>query len=156
MKILIVEDEPKTAAFLKELIAAYPNYTVVSTSDSLEAAQNLNLLGVPTKERIYQSSFLIRLRERIYPVVVSDIAFVYLENGVVYLYDFNGEKHPVLKTLDEFENVVSPQQFYRINRQMIINRQAIKDIETYHNQRASRQCLFHSTPDAQSDAERSG
>ena len=67
--------------------------------------------------------------------IFLDIAFVYLEKGVVYLYDFNGEKHAVLKTLDEIENALSPQQFYRINRQMIINRQAIKDIETYHNQR---------------------
>ena len=67
-------------------------------------------------------------------LIFLDIVFVYLENGVVYLYDFNGEKHAILKTLDEIENAISPQQFYRINRQMIINRQA-KDIETYHNQR---------------------
>jgi two-component system, LytTR family, response regulator LytT len=83
----------------------------------------------------YQTSFLIRFREKIYPVLVTDIAFVYLENETAYLYNFKGEKHPIFKTLDEIENTVSPDQFYRINRQMLINRQAIKEIEPYFNQR---------------------
>jgi two-component system response regulator LytT len=223
MKILIVEDEHKTAELLKELIELHPNYTVVGTCDSVEATvqylqihqhsldvmfmdiqlsdgqsfevfdkisvtipaifctsyddymlrafknngigyilkpfnekdihqailkvdelrhsfvkhsfENLNLKELVAKEKTYQTSFLIRFREKIYPVLVSDIAFVYLENETAYLYNFKGEKHPILKTLDDIENAVSPEQFYRINRQMIINRKAIKDIETYFNQK---------------------
>ncbi len=223
MRILIVEDEHKTAVLLKEMIELYPNYTVIGICDSIEATvsylkiqqhyidiifmdiqlsdgqcfeifdkitvnlpvifctaynhlalkafknqgieyllkpfdekdihkailkvetlkdsfvshtfKNLNLKEVITKEKAFKTSFLIRLREKIYPVLVADIAFVYLENEVVYLYNFKGEKYPVLKTLDDIENAVSPQQFYRINRQVIINRQAIKEIEAYYNQR---------------------
>jgi two-component system, LytTR family, response regulator LytT len=100
-----------------------------------QAFQNLHLNEAMIKVKTYQTSFLIRLREKIYPVFVADIAFVYLENEVVYLHSFKGEKYPVAKTLDEIENVISPQQFYRINRQMIINRMSIKEIETYYNQR---------------------
>ena len=33
------------------------------------------------------------------------------------------------------ENAVPSQQFYRINRQMIVNRHAIKDVKAYPNQR---------------------
>ncbi len=223
MKILIVEDEQKTALLLKELIEFYPTYQVVNICDSIEGAvaylrahqpdldlifmdiqlsdghsfeifdkiainlpvvfctsydeytlkafknhgidyilkpfnkkdieqaiakveelkgsftthaiQTINLKNEVAKEKSYQTSFLIRFREKIYPVLVSDIAFVYLENEVVYLYNFKGEKHPVFKTLDEIETAVSQQQFFRINRQMIVNRKAIKDIENYLNQR---------------------
>jgi two-component system, LytTR family, response regulator LytT len=223
MKILIVEDEHKTAELLKELVEVYPNYTVVDICDSIDATvsylrthqQNLDIVfmdiqlsdgqcfeifdkitvNIPVvfctayndfalkafkhkgidyilkpfnekdvhnailkiqafkdsfsrhtfqdvqlneatnKEKAYQASFLIRLREKIYPVLVADIAYVYLENEVVFLYTFKGEKHIITKTLDDIENAVSPQQFYRINRQMIINRQAIKEVETYFNQR---------------------
>ncbi len=223
MKVLIVEDERKTAELLKELVEVYPNYTVVGICDSIEATinylglhqQNLDILfmdiqlsdgqcfeifdkimvNLPVifctayndyalkafknrgieyllkpfnekdvnnailkiealkdsfikqafknltlkqdinKGKTYQTSFLIRLREKIYPVLVADIAFVCLENEVIYLYTFKGEKHPITKTLDEIENAVPPQHFYRINRQMIINRLAIKEIETYFNQR---------------------
>jgi two-component system, LytTR family, response regulator LytT len=88
-----------------------------------------------SKDQAYQTSFLVRFRDKMYPFLVSDIAFVYLDNGVVYLFNFKGEKHIILKTLDEIENVVSPQQFFRINRQMIINRDAIKEIESYFNRK---------------------
>lgn len=223
MKILIVEDEHKTAKLLKELIELHPNYSVVATCDSVEATvqylqihqhnldvmfmdiqlsdgqsfeifdkinvkipvifctsydefmlkafqnngigyvlkpfnetdihqailkvnelknsfvknsfENLNLKELVVKEKTYQTSFLIRFREKIYPVLVSDIAFIYLENETTYLYSFKGDKHAIFKTLDEIENVVSPNQFYRINRQMIVNRQAIKEVESYFNQR---------------------
>jgi two-component system, LytTR family, response regulator LytT len=99
------------------------------------STQDFNFKTILEKEKVYQTSFLIRFREKIYPVLVSDIAFVCLENETVYLYNFKGEKHPVFKSLDEIENAVSPDQFYRINRQMLINRKAIREIEPYFNQR---------------------
>jgi two-component system, LytTR family, response regulator LytT len=223
MKILIVEDEQKTASLLKELIELHSNYTVAGMCDSIETTvnylqihqhnldvvfmdiqlsdgqsfeifdkiavnlpvvfcttydeytlkafnnngigyilkpfnekdihqailkveglkgsfvrhsfENLNLKELVAKEKTYQTSFLIRFREKIYPVSVSDIAFVYLENETAYLYNFKGEKHPIFKTLDDIENAISPDLFYRISRQMIINRNAITEIETYFNQR---------------------
>ena len=88
-----------------------------------------------SKDHTYQTSFLVRFRDKMYPVLVSDIAFAYLDNEVVYLFNFKGEKHIVSKTLDEIENALSPQQFFRINRQMLINREAIKEIETYFNRK---------------------
>ncbi len=88
-----------------------------------------------SKHQTYQTSFLVRFRDKMYPVLVSDIAFAYVENEVVYLFNFRGEKHIVSKTLNEIENVISPQQFFRINRQMIINREAVREIETYFNRK---------------------
>jgi DNA-binding LytR/AlgR family response regulator len=87
------------------------------------------------QEKKTQISFSIRAEGRIYFVLVENIAFFYLENETVYLVDFNGEKHIISKTLESLEQAVSAQQFYRINRQMLINRRAIKEIEPYVNQR---------------------
>lgn len=223
MKILIVEDEYKTAQLLKELIELRANYTVETICDSVEAAvhylqlhqhnldivfmdiqlsdgqsfeifdqvtvklpvifctsyddfmlkafnnngigyilkpfnkndiyqaiskveelknsfvkqsfENLNFKELLTPQKTYQTSFLVRFRDKIHPILVSDIAFVHLENETVYLYNFKGEKYSISKSLDDIEALISPNQFYRINRQMIINRKIIKDIETYFNQR---------------------
>jgi two-component system, LytTR family, response regulator LytT len=93
------------------------------------------LKGLLSQSQPYQTSFLVRFRDKMYPVLVSDIAFAYLNNEVVSLFNFKGEKHIVSKTLDEIENVLSPQQFFRINRQMIINRKSVKEIETYFNRK---------------------
>jgi two-component system, LytTR family, response regulator LytT len=86
-------------------------------------------------EKKVQISFSIRQEGRMYFVLVDNIAFIYVEGNMVYLLDFKGEKHVISKTLDCIENAIPAQQFYRINRQMIVNRHAIKDVETYANQR---------------------
>jgi DNA-binding LytR/AlgR family response regulator len=82
-----------------------------------------------------QSSFLVQFREKMYPVQVKDIALVALENEVLYLYTFNNEKHPVFKPIEEVESVLEPGKFYRINRQMLINREAIVAIEPIFNRK---------------------
>lgn len=119
------DDIRQAIAKLEELKGRFSQQTVANT--------NFKAMLAPPPS--YQTSFLIRFREKIYPVFVADIAFVYIENETPYLYNFKGEKHPIFKTLDEIENAVSPDQFYRINRQMLLNRKAIKEIEPYFNQR---------------------
>ena len=54
---------------------------------------------------------------------------------MVYLVDFNDNKHLISKTLEFLENVLPSQQFYRINRQMMVSRKAIKNVATHTNQR---------------------
>ncbi len=82
-----------------------------------------------------QISFSIRQADKIYFVLVENIAFACSKGKTVYLVDFNGNKHIIAKTLETLEGLLSEQQFYRINRQMLVNRKAIKDVETYTNQR---------------------
>ena len=101
---------------------------------SLNTNFNTNIKNLFVKEP-FQTSFLVRYKEKMYPIEVADIAMAYLENEVVYLVNFKGEKHVIFKTLEQFESAVSPQQFYRINRQMLVNRAAIKEIESYFNRK---------------------
>jgi two-component system, LytTR family, response regulator LytT len=82
-----------------------------------------------------QSSFLVKFREKMYPVAVRDIAAVALENEVVYLYTFNKDKHAVFRPIDDIEAALDPQTFFRINRQMILNRDAILEMEPFFNRR---------------------
>ncbi|HUB60168.1 MAG TPA: LytTR family DNA-binding domain-containing protein [Puia sp.] len=82
-----------------------------------------------------QSSFLVKFREKMYPVAVRDIAAVALEKEIVYLYTFNKEKHAVFRPIDEIEAALEPQTFFRINRQMILNRDAILEMEPFFNRR---------------------
>jgi two-component system response regulator LytT len=82
-----------------------------------------------------QTSFLVKFREKMYPVAVRDVAAVALENEVVYLYTFNKDKHAVFRPIDEVEAALDPQVFFRINRQMILNRNAIHEMEPFFNRR---------------------
>ena len=91
-----------------------------------------NSVSVPDR---LQSSFLVKFREKMYPVAIKDVAVVALESEVVYLYTFNKEKHALFKTIDEVEATLDPQSFFRINRQMILHRDAIYEMEPFFNRR---------------------
>ena len=82
-----------------------------------------------------QASFLVRFREKMYPVAIQNIAIIALENEIVYLYTFNGEKHPLFKPIDDVEKAVEARKFFRINRQMLVNRDAVLAMEPYFNRR---------------------
>jgi two-component system response regulator LytT len=82
-----------------------------------------------------QSSFLVRFREKMYPVAVRDIAAVALEKEVVYIYTYTKEKYALFRPIDDIEAALDPQNFFRINRQMILNRDAILEMEPFFNRR---------------------
>ena len=87
------------------------------------------------KQQALQTSFLTQFRDKIYPVQAREVALVALENEVVYLYTFDNGKHPIFKTIEEVEGVLEAGKFFRINRQMLINREAVVTIEPYFNRK---------------------
>lgn len=82
-----------------------------------------------------QINFVIRLDSKTYFIAIESIVYIYLKAETVYLVDSAGNKHPIAKTISNLENLLPAQQFYRINRQIIVNRTAIKEIAPYRNQR---------------------
>lgn len=122
-----VKEEDIRAAFAKveKLKQAFSQDTVIL--DSIKNAF--------TGKRNYKSSILIRYRESYIPVAVDSIALFLLENEVVYAYRFDHQKHAVFKTLEEIESNINPELFYRINRQALLNRHAIQEIQPYFNRK---------------------
>jgi two-component system response regulator LytT len=82
-------------------------------------------------------SFLVHHKNRLIPVASSEIAFFHTDNGVVYCNSYTGHSYPIESTLDELEQSLNKRQFFRANRQFLISRKAIKDLELYFNGRLS-------------------
>lgn len=85
----------------------------------------------------FQRSFLVQQREKMIPLPVEDIALAFLQNESVHILKFNGEQAAIFKTLDEIERALDPAQFFRINRQMLVSRRAVRSIEPYFNRKLS-------------------
>lgn len=62
----------------------------------------------------------------------SKICFVEIKNGVAIL-DVEGEKHLLSGTLSSLESMLSDRQFYKANRQFLINRDFIKSLKPVRN-----------------------
>lgn len=119
----------------EDIEQAFAKVKLLQSTFSSSSTNSINFNNLLVKEPALQTSFLVHYREKMIPIQVSDIAFVWFEDEIVSIYNFQGEKYTIAKTMEQFESVVSPRQFYRINRQMIVNRQAIKDIEQYFNRK---------------------
>jgi two-component system, LytTR family, response regulator LytT len=83
----------------------------------------------------YKTSLLVHHRERIIPLKTEHIDFINSENGIVTLYIKGGMRYHVNYTLDELEAMLNPEMFFKINRQFIINRNAIEAAEHYFSRR---------------------
>ncbi|MGD9639556.1 MAG: LytR/AlgR family response regulator transcription factor [Alphaproteobacteria bacterium] len=85
----------------------------------------------------YQESFLTQQKEKSVVIYTKDIALFAIEYKTVYLYTFDKKKYPVFKNIEYVESVCDPKQFFRINRQMLINRNNIISIEPYFNRKVT-------------------
>ena len=72
-------------------------------------------------------SVLVYHKEKIVPVNVSDIAFFYLKDDGLTLVTFAKQHYTIQKTLEEIEKIAGV-GFYRVNRQCLVNREAIRDV----------------------------
>lgn len=91
---------------------------------------------IPEMRGDYQESFLTQEKEKSVVIYTKDIALFVIETETVYLLLFNGKKSAVFKNLEYIESVCDPQQFFRINRQMLVNRANILSIEPFFNRKA--------------------
>jgi two-component system LytT family response regulator len=88
-----------------------------------------------TKTTSYKRHFLIPHKDRLIPVQADEFAFFEIKGGVVRGITFD-KKHWLLEeSLDELTDELHPDVFYRANRQFLVSRKAIKEIEHYFNGR---------------------
>ena len=127
LKPFKVEDIELAFTKLEQLKVKFEN--IIITPESITNNSSVN-------ELLVQTSFLVHYREKILALLVSDIAFLVVEDEVISVFNLKGEKYKFSKTLEQFENAVSSKDFFRINRKMIVNRKVIKEIEPYFNRKA--------------------
>lgn len=83
----------------------------------------------------YKKRFVIRFGEHIKTLMVEDIAYCYSENKATFARTFEGRTYPMDHNLDALEDMLSPTEFFRINRQYIICLKAIEEMKTYSKAR---------------------
>lgn len=98
-----------------------------------EVQENLEaLLSTFKKEQsTYKKRLLIPLGEKLKAVPTADIAYAYAQQKAVWLRLFNGTEYPINESLKELADQLDPQQFFRINRQFMLNFDAITEMHQY-------------------------
>ena len=98
----------------------------------------LQLIHSLKKQENYKTHFLIPLKgDKLLPVSVDMIQLFYIKDCQVKAVLTDGTEHYFPQTLDELAECLNPALFFRANRQYLISREAIKDIDLWFNSRLS-------------------
>ena len=80
-------------------------------------------------------NFLIPVRDKILPLSLNEIAFCYTADEKVSVYTFDNRRYPLDKSLDVLSGMLPEENFFRINRQYIISREAVTDMTIWYGSR---------------------
>ena len=101
------------------------------SKNEINKEQILKLIETMRQEEpTYRRCLLVPKQEKLVLVECSQIAFIYIDTQVIKMITINGEIYFMNDTLDDIYRQLDPRQFYRANRQQIVNRDVIKDIST--------------------------
>lgn len=91
----------------------------------------LELLNSNSKS--YKSTYLVHHRDKLLPIKTNNICYFFIENGIVKAVTSENKSFVIDKKLEDIQSELNPQMFHRVNRQFIINKNAIANIKFYFN-----------------------
>jgi DNA-binding LytR/AlgR family response regulator len=86
-------------------------------------------------ESTYKKRFSVKVGQHLKLINIDDIECFYSENKGTYAYTSDGRHYLLDNTLEQLENALEPQLFFRISRKFFVNINAIKDMIHYTNSR---------------------
>ncbi len=112
----------------------------IDRSRSLGSVRDLSSLaqGQPASEKVHTAPikrFLIRFGDRFRVVEPKDIAYVHSLEKNTFLRTREGRDLPLDESLDRLEPQLDPEKFFRLNRQVIVHFQSIKELLAYSKSR---------------------
>jgi two-component system, LytTR family, response regulator len=121
-------DEKELRYAIEQFQAANnPRPTILSDP---KIARALKML---TKE--YKSRFVVKVGEHLRVIPVDEIALFYSMEKAIYIKTTDERNYPIDFSLDELEELLNPENYFRISRKHLVSLAAITDIVAYTGSR---------------------
>ncbi|WP_320052472.1 LytTR family DNA-binding domain-containing protein [uncultured Acetobacteroides sp.] len=126
-----------------DLVHALNKLATLTNHELIRQLQQITNTATPVDST---KLFLIPFKSKLIPLSIDDICYFYTSNEHVHVTTLNGQTYPMDKSLDTIMGTLSSSDFYRANRQFIVVRKAIKDIDVWFGNRLSVN-LVQKTPE---------
>lgn len=117
----------------EELENAIQKFKNESSKDKSNTQIDGLLELLQNKSKSYKKTYLVHHRDELLPIKTDDIAYFYIENSIVKGVTNTNKSYVIDKKLEDIENELNPNHFHRVNRQFIINKEAIANVKFYFN-----------------------
>ena len=118
----------------EELAAALEKYQKLNPVQGEEwLMKNLEAMGLINQQHEvrYKERFLLKSGMQMVPVKATDIAWFYRKDELVYARTFDGGNYLADQALNQLQKLVDPNLFFRLNRQVLTNLDAIHKLKNF-------------------------
>ncbi|QZE14975.1 LytTR family DNA-binding domain-containing protein [Halosquirtibacter laminarini] len=88
---------------------------------------------IQNKHNDYRKRFLIQSNESFFFLPMEQIALFYSSHGVTFAVTFEKREYPINHSLESLKDQLDPSCYFKINRQVVVNIEAIKRVHYYFN-----------------------
>lgn len=124
--------KPAKLQDINDALNKYWSFKKIDKDDYLERMDMMMKNFSPPN---YKKRFLIRSKNKLKLVDIAQISCFYSDEGQTHLVDKSGNDHIIDFTLERLEDLLDPEQFFRINRKVTISIDEIHSAEDYFNNR---------------------
>jgi len=100
-----------------------------------------------TNENNYKERFTLHVGQHIKIINVENIVCFYSENKGTYLHTNKDRSYLIEGTLEQLQEQLNPQKYFKVNRACIVQLKAIKDIVAYTNSRLKIRLNYYNNDD---------
>jgi DNA-binding LytR/AlgR family response regulator len=79
----------------------------------------------------YKERLLIKRGQQLSYLKTDNTAYCYADGKLCYAVDFNAKKYLLENNLSQLEEQLQPASFFRINRHLLVNIEAVKNVHTW-------------------------
>ena len=131
----------------KDLETALDKYETRFKSESGQTSPSVDMMMIQQAMQMltkqYKERFVVKIGEHIHTIPIASTAYFFSQEKATYLQTKEKNRYIIDYTVEQVEQLVDPNKFFRINRKYLVSLEAVKDIITYSNSRL-RLILIHS------------
>lgn len=117
----------------KDVRRAIEKFHILS---KIDLAAYLGRMGALAPEQTrWQSRLLVPYRDMLVPVNVADISYIYSTEKNTTICLNSGEQYAYSKSLDAILSTLDPHRFFRANKQFVVNRDSVQNINVWYDSR---------------------
>jgi DNA-binding LytR/AlgR family response regulator len=117
-------DEKELANAVKKYRKLYPKEENDLSKKILKLVQEMNVAN-------YKERLLIKRGQQLSYLKTDATAYCFADGKLCFAVDFNNNKYLLENNLTQLEEQLQPKKFYRINRQLMVNIDAIAKVHTW-------------------------
>lgn len=130
-----------------ELLQAVKKYRQLYNSNGNDFSEKILKLMQSINGGTYKERLLIKRGQQLSYLKTAQVAYCFADGKLCYAVDFDSNKYLLEPNLSQLEEQLQPVKFYRVNRHLLINIDAVSKVHTWLGGRLKLELLPSATTD---------